>query len=175
MKIVVASKNPVKIEAVISGFQQMLPDKNYIFEGISAESGVPDQPIGSEQTYLGALNRVDNASKLATDADYWVGLEGGIADTELGMQAFAWIIIKSKSGKYGKGQTSAFVLPEKIAVLVRGGMELGDADDHVFKQTNSKQAQGTVGNLTAGIITRAKYYSEAVIMALIPFKNPELY
>lgn len=54
-------------------------------------------------------------------------------------------------------------------------MELGEADDLVFKQTNSKQGRGTVGTLTRDVIQRTEYYKPAVIFALIPFINPELY
>lgn len=55
------------------------------------------------------------------------------------------------------------------------GKELGEADDLVFGQTNSKQANGAVGILTDNVLTRTTFYEPAVILALIPFKNPELY
>jgi non-canonical (house-cleaning) NTP pyrophosphatase len=58
---------------------------------------------------------------------------------------------------------------------VRQGMELGDADDAVFGRSNSKQANGAVGILTGNVIDRAELYEQAVVLALIPFKNPELY
>jgi len=64
---------------------------------------------------------------------------------------------------------------EKIARLVEEGKELGDADDIVFGQSKSKQKNGTVGNLTGDVITRSTYYSETVVLALVPFKNPNLY
>ena len=34
---------------------------------------------------------------------------------------------------------------------------------------------GTVGKLTGGLITRAGYYEHAVLLALLPFMNPQLY
>jgi len=52
---------------------------------------------------------------------------------------------------------------------------LGHADDMVFKRENSKQKDGTVGNLTNGIIDRAEYYKPAIILALIPFINKDLF
>jgi len=91
------------------------------------------------------------------------------------MEAFAWIVVKSKSGIIGKGKTGSFFLPKKMVELVKAGKELGEADDIVFGKVNSKQANGTVGNLTNDVITRTSYYEPAVILALIPFKNPELY
>ena len=75
----------------------------------------------------------------------------------------------------GFARTATFDLPEKIGVLVRGGMELGDADDEVFKTVNSKQGAGTVGALTNGLITRTDYYVPALILAFVPFNFPTLY
>jgi non-canonical (house-cleaning) NTP pyrophosphatase len=45
----------------------------------------------------------------------------------------------------------------------------------VFGQNNTKQKMGTVGVLTENVIDRTEYYKQAVIFALIPFINPELY
>lgn len=173
-KIVVASKNPVKLAAALNGFKAMFPGEEFSCDGVSAPSGVADQPRDDDETLRGALNRAENVSKLA-EGDFWVGIEGGIEDKEGNMEAFAWIVTRSKDGKMGKGRTGTFFLPPPVAELVRQGKELGEADDIVFKRSNSKQENGAVGLLTGNVIDRAKYYEAAVIMSLIPFKNPELY
>jgi len=54
-------------------------------------------------------------------------------------------------------------------------MELGEADDRVFERSNSKQTNGAIGLLTGNVIDRTTLYAPAVVFALIPFKNPELY
>lgn len=90
------------------------------------------------------------------------------------MQAFAWVFILS-NGKYGKSRTGTFFLPNQVVELIKAGKELGEADDIVFKLHNSKQNSGAVGILTGDIIDRTSYYTEAVILALIPFKNVGLY
>jgi non-canonical (house-cleaning) NTP pyrophosphatase len=59
--------------------------------------------------------------------------------------------------------------------LIQQGKELGEADDIVFNQSNSKQANGSIGILTGDVIDRTALYAHAVILALVPFKNPELY
>jgi non-canonical (house-cleaning) NTP pyrophosphatase len=84
-------------------------------------------------------------------------------------------VVIDKADKVGKGRTSTFFLPARVAELVRQGKELGEADDIVFGLQNSKQQMGAIGILTHGIIDRAEYYEQAVVAALIPFKNPELY
>lgn len=174
-KVIVASTNPVKIESTQMGFAKMFPDESFDVQGVSAPSEVSDQPMSSNETLMGATNRAHNASKLVTDADYWVGVEGGIEDANNELEVFAWAVVKARDGKIGKGKTGSFFLPQKIAELVRQGVELGEADDIVFGRTNSKQANGAIGILTDDALTRTTFYESAVIMALIPFKNGTLY
>ncbi|MEA2092675.1 MAG: DUF84 family protein, partial [Patescibacteria group bacterium] len=56
-----------------------------------------------------------------------------------------------------------------IIELIKEGKELGEADDIVFQRNNSKQENGAVGILTGDVVDRTKCYTEAVILALIPF------
>jgi non-canonical (house-cleaning) NTP pyrophosphatase len=92
------------------------------------------------------------------------------------MQSFAWVVVLGRdttSGrlKMGKARTATYYLPRETAALVRGGMELGHADEVVFGQKNSKQQGGSVGLLTGNVVDRRRYYEEAVVLALIPFRN----
>jgi inosine/xanthosine triphosphatase len=174
-KIIVASTNPIKIKATLDGFKRIFPIEEFIVEGISVESGVKDQPNSDQETFRGALNRVDIAFLRGADADYYVGLEGGIESRGDEMESFAWIVVKSNNGLIGKARTGTFFLPPKIVELIHSGLELGEADDIVFGKTNSKQSNGAVGLLTKDLITRSSFYEEAIILALIPFKNLNLY
>ena len=173
-KVIIASKNPVKIQAVKNGFEKMFPNQEFDFAGVSVPSNVADQPFSNTETFLGARNRANNASNEVADADFYVGIEGGIEQIENEMEVFAWVFIKS-AVKYGKARTGTFFLPKQVVELIKEGKELGDADDIVFTRNNSKQENGAVGILTGDIIDRTKYYSEAVVLALIPFKNVDLY
>lgn len=173
-KIVIASKNPVKINAVKIGFEKMFPNEKFEFIGISVQSNITNQPLSSDETFIGAKNRADNASKEIINADFYVGIEGGIELSKEEMEAFAWIVIKSDQ-QYGKSKTGTFFLPKKVVNLIKQGKELGEADDIVFNRTNSKQENGAVGILTGNVINRINYYTEAVILSLIPFKNKDLY
>lgn len=174
-KLVVASKNPVKLTAVKNAFQKVFPNESFEIIGVSVESGVPDQPMGEQETYQGALNRVNAASKLHPEADYCIGQEGGLQEHQGQLMASAWICIKSRAGKLGHGRTGGFIIPEKMAELVKAGQELGHAADSLFNTTNIKQSSGTIGMLTNNVIDRSTYYTEAVVLALIPFINPDSY
>lgn len=172
MKIIVASKNPVKVKATLLGFESYFSGVK--IEGVNVESGVADQPMSDTETLRGARNRVKNAKCEFPEADYWVGIEGGINTEENGLTAFAWIVIRHKN-KYGESRTTSFQLPTKIKELIEQGFELGVANDILFKKENSKQKTGAVGILTNNKISRTELYQQAVQLALIPFLNDELY
>lgn len=173
-KVIVASKNPVKLNSSLSGFQRMFLDETFEIEGVSVPSGVADQPMNDAETIQGAYNRAHAAAAAYPDADYWVGMEGGIEERDGGMTAFAWTVIKSKT-QIGKAKTGTFFLPKAIADLIRQGTELGKADDIVFARSNSKQENGAVGLMTGNVIDRTRFYADSVVLALIPFKNEDLY
>lgn len=174
ISVVVASENPVKINAVALGFERMFPGEAFRFRGMVVPSGVSDQPMTDQAARLGAVTRASNAQQAAPQADYWVGIEGGCAVLEGEMVAFAWIVVLSNAQR-GSARTAQFRLPKEVQALVEGGMELGAADDSVFGRTNSKQNSGAVGLLTADVVTRTTLYEQAVVLALIPFKNMDRY
>jgi inosine/xanthosine triphosphatase len=174
-KVIIASKNPVKIQAVKNGFGRMFPNLEFEYIAKALESGVSDQPMSDAETYLGANNRAKSAAHEFPYADFYIGIEGGIERLKNDMQAFAWIVVKSSEGKIGKSKTATFYLPQKIIDLICQGKELGEADDIVFGLENSKQENGAVGILTNNAISRTSYYTEAIVLALIPFLNDKLY
>ena len=174
INVCVGSQNPVKVECVKNSFISAFPEEDFTFLGVDVPSHVSDQPMTDEETLLGAENRGKNAQINFPNADYWVGIEGGVEIKDSQMDAFAWVVIFS-ADKKGKSKTATFYLPEAISTLVKNGVELGHADDQVFKRNNSKQKKGAIGILTHGLIGRTAYYESAVTMALIPFMNSELY
>jgi inosine/xanthosine triphosphatase len=172
--IVISSQNPVKIQAAVRGFERMFPQEVFTVESISVPSGVSRQPWGGQETRQGAFNRVRAAAAALPAADFWVGVEGGVEEDEGQLGAFAWIVVLSER-QTGMGRTGTFFLPPAVAALVRQGKELGEADDLIFQRENSKQANGAIGLLSGNAVDRTELYEQAVILALVPFKNPDLY
>ena len=173
-RIIVASTNPVKVEAVRRGFERMFPKDEFSINEVSVFTGVSDQPMTDQAAKLGAETRARNAKTVAPEGEFWVGLEGGCDYIGVDMVSFAWIAVLG-TDQSGCGRTALFYLPPKVQSLVESGLELGDADDRVFGRQNSKQTSGAVGLLTGDVVTRTSLYEQAVILALIPFKNPSLY
>jgi inosine/xanthosine triphosphatase len=173
--IIVASKNPVKIRASLDGFQRMFPGQTFNAAGVSVASDVSHQPMTDTETRDGARNRAVNARNAAPDADFWVGIEGGVEYTGTEMHAFAWVVVLSQNERMGMARSASFSLPNVLADLVRSGVELGEADDRIFGRQNSKQDNGAVGILTGDVVDRAALYVMPVELALIPFRRDDLY
>lgn len=175
MKIAVASFNPVKVNAARQGFEAVFAPTQ--IEIISTAGGPnTKQPMTDNETLECAYRRLDYCTANATDVDFYVAHEGGVNRDHVGqMETFCWVLILDNNGKIGRARTCSLVVPSKVAALVDSGMELGKADDIVFGVSNSKQVNGAVGILTNNIITRTSLYSDATVLALIPFMNPELY
>ena len=196
--VAVGSTNPVKVRAAEQAFAKCFPDHRvtcYPVKGV--RSGVNDQPIGMQETTRGARNRAVAAMRKASATKAWaphfaVGLEGGLVTSSGGVSqkkskssasasapgldcVAVMAVLERASGRVSTATSASFALPPLLTKLVRGGMELGDADDVVFSRTNSKQEDGTVGILTKGVIDRTEYYVHPLVLALVPFVNVELY
>ena len=91
--VVSATTNPAKIQAILQAFDENFGEGSCHIESVSVESGVPEQPFGSEETRAGARNRVANARLAQPHADFWVAIEAGIDDDS----TFSWVVIESAS------------------------------------------------------------------------------
>ena len=169
MKIAIASLNPVKVAAVKAAFSTKFPAAELELIPLHVASGVSDQPLSDEETRRGARNRVFNLQQRYPDADFWVGLEGGLDNFDGQLLAFAWMAIGHGAGVVSEARSATLPLPPAVQQLVAGGLELGEANDRVFATLNSKQGGGAFGLLTDGLYTRESIYTQTLVLALIPF------
>ena len=169
MKIVVSSLNPVKVAAVREAFSAQFPENELDLQSVSVPSGVADQPMSDDETRRGAVNRAANARASVPEADFWVGLEGGLDLFDGKLMAFAWMAISGPRGFVSETRSATLPLPPAVQELVEKGLELGEANDRVFATVNSKQAGGAYGLLTDGRYTREDIYAQTLVLALVPF------
>ena len=170
MNIVVASANPAKIRAVEDALSQVFAGQVLRCQGQRTASGVPAQPMNSEETLQGALNRLQAVAAAAPGADYYVALEAGLD----GDSSFAWITI-SHQGRISKTRSASLSLPPAALMAIQQGEELGDVMDRMFAQHNVKQQGGAIAMLTNHLLTRSGVYQQAIILAMIPFIQPQLF
>jgi len=174
VQLVVASLNPVKIGAAQDAFAQLFSESDLQVSPVNVASGVSDQPISDEETWQGASNRCVAAKALEPDADYWIGLEGGVDTLHGQLCTFAWIVIHRADGQISQSRTSSLPLPASIAALIASGTELGHACDQVFNTHNAKQNLGAIGLLTNALHTRRSTYAQTTCFALagLPAHTP---
>jgi inosine/xanthosine triphosphatase len=165
-RVVVGSTNPVKVGAARAVLQRLAAGVEVTGHAIA--SGVPDQPWGDDETIRGALARARGACAL-DGAELGVGIEGGVVAMDDGsVRTCAWAAVVTRDGREGVGGSLAMRLPERIAALVRGGLELGHAMDRVTGEHDVKRGAGAVGILTAGLVSRQEAYEVLVAYALAP-------
>lgn len=174
MKVAVGSTNPIKIKAVKLAFKKVWPKEKWHVVGIKVKTSVPDQPMSDQEAIKGAKARARKAM-VALQADFAVGLEGGLQ--QIGQDWFdcGWAVVMDKNGKVGIGSSVRCHAPDSMMKLVKKGMELGLVNDKIFARVNSKKAEGHFGLMTNNAITRTQGYKDGVIMALSRFIHPELF
>jgi len=173
LKIVVGSKNPVKISAAKSAICKMFAVSDVECVGINAPSSVSEQPMTTEETQRGAINRVKYCQQ-HTQGDYYIAFEGGVDQFEYGPATFAFVAIADQK-QMSVGRSCNLPLPLLVYQALELGEELGHVMDRLFNTDNIKQKGGAIGLLTKGLATRESVYIQATLLALAPFINPELY
>ncbi len=176
MRILVGSKNPVKINASKEAFEKYFNNVEVI--GINVESGVPAQPV-EDQVLQGAKIRAGNLfglnMKRNLNAEYFVGIEGGIAKLSNRWFSFGGICILNAQKQAGYGTSPLFELPAPIIKQLLEGKELGDVMDELQNKENTKQKHGAIGFLTGGVMNRKELYVSGIITAMVPLIKPDLF
>lgn len=174
MKVAVGSTNPVKINAVRQAFQKVWPEKKWEVVGVEVRSGVSNQPMSDEESIKGAKNRAKAAIK-KTNAEFGIGLEGGLHKTNGLWFDTGWVVVIDKKGTLGIGTSIRMQSPPVMMKYVKKGMELGEIDDMLFGVKNTKHKQGHFGLMSKGVLLREEAYQHGVISALTRFLHPKLF
>ncbi|ATP41484.1 inosine/xanthosine triphosphatase [Solibacillus sp. R5-41] len=159
MKIAIGTKNQAKVGAVEAIVSQYF--SNVQFEHVDVASEVSIQPFSNEETRQGAINRARNAL-IATHADISFGLEGGVEEIDGLMYCCNWGAVALKDGTILSSSGAQFALPEKIAIELRSGKELGTVMDVFTNEKNIRHHAGAIGIFTNGLIDRKEMFEHIV-------------
>ncbi|WP_051202112.1 inosine/xanthosine triphosphatase [Ferrimonas senticii] len=170
----VASSNPVKIQAAQQALTLAFPNSDWQIEGISVPSGVAEQPLSEAETRLGAANRLQALQQHNPNADFYAAFEGGFARIDGQPYTFAYVAIADQQ-RQQIGRSGTLPLPETIAQQLETGGELGPLMDQLFNDHNIKQKGGAIGILTNNLLDRSSTYRDTMLLLLAPFLHPELY
>jgi inosine/xanthosine triphosphatase len=174
VRILVASTNPVKIEATREAFASYYPEVSV--DGIEVASQVPAQPVGA-QTYEGARNRARTARQAAAPGSvaFCVGIEGGIVRVDDRWFALGWICIIDADGREAYGASPWFELPAAVIGEVLSGVELGAVMDRLTGSHDTKRRGGAIGHFTRGVVSRTDLYAAGLRVALVPVLNARIF
>lgn len=177
MKIAIGSTNEIKVNAL----KELLPEypllANAEVFSVNVSSDVSEQPKSIGETVRGARNRAIGAF-MGYDLSF--GIESGlieVPDTKTGMMDVCVCVIFDGMECH-IGLSPAFECPPKVVELVQNeGLDLNQAFHKAGLTDNPKigSAEGAVGLLTKGRITRMDYTKQAIIMAMIHLENAEFY
>ncbi len=170
-RVAVGSTNPVKVNAVRRAFRMLC---NADVVGVSVDSGVPAQPVGFAEVTRGAINRAHGA-RSSTGAEYGVGIEAGLIETEAEPIELQVAAIIGPQGRVSIGVSQGFMIPPGWVDEVRRRVELGIIAARETGRSGIGEKLGLIGFLTGGHVTRTDLTYNAVVMALIPWMNPDLY
>lgn len=176
IQVVVGSTNPVKVQATKSALEQLFPNADIQCHGCHAPSGVADQPMTAAETLQGAINRVEYCQSALeiNKADLYIAIEGGVDNFTYGSATFAYVVIAHKSQRL-VGRSALLPLPPIVYRALNEGEELGHVMDRLFNTKNIKQQGGAIALLTQGAATRESIYTQALILAMSPLLNSDLY
>ena len=121
LKVAIATASREKIDGItkaISRFYNLeLPEIEICYA--SVESGVPSQPF-NEETYEGALNRVNSIRKKFKEMDLYISCEAGIESTfkqYFNVQVIC--IFEKKSQMYFWGKSAGWQIPSSDIEIIK--------------------------------------------------------
>ena len=163
MNIAIGTTNKAKIGAVEVLSKQYF--KNAEFTYYKAASDVSEQPMTTEETRQGAINRARN-TMASTGAPLSFGLEGGVTEIEGDMYICNWGALVLADGTVFTAAGAQIVLPEEIAQEIRAGKELGPVMEAYTQRRDIRQHTGAVGIFTQGIVNRQAMFEHIVALLI---------
>jgi inosine/xanthosine triphosphatase len=175
MRIVVGSENAAKLRAAEIACARLFP--SYSITGISVDSGVSAQPTSVQETMQGALTRATAALAAVPDAEYSIGMEGGLERVNEQWFECGWMtVIDRKSGRHAFGSTARVPVGAYIVEqLTVEKQELSQVVDRLSEQTDVRSNQGFMGIVTNGALKRDECYAQGIMFAFAPFISHSKY
>lgn len=180
MHIAIGSTNNAKVQAVEEVIKEFPQLAEATIQTFSVPSEISEQPMSLEEIIQGAKNRAHNAFAISLDCSLAFGIESGLFEA-LGsrtgfLEACICCVYDGKEDYIGL--SCGFEVPPQILDLVLNEkIDLGQACLQSGITTNAKlgSAEGFIGMLTKGKITRKEYTKQCVITAMSQFDNAQWY
>ena len=166
-KAAVATRNEMKLRAAKRAFSAIGITE---ITRVNPETGVPPQPVGLEETLIGALKRALQAWRECNWC-FGAGVESGLlpypSPTGYIVQQIA--VVVSPDEKVSLGTSQGFELYQEEAHTVSTGVELSKVASKYRGFIHVKENLGYIGYMTHGVVTRFDLTVQAFLMALKPW------
>lgn len=172
MRIAVGSTSDSKLRATRAVFTRVFPGAD--IEPVPVTTAVAEQPASDEEAIQGALHRAREGRRVA-DADFGVGIEGGVHQDRWGVWICAWVAVVDRRDREGLGCGLRILLPKWMARRALAGEPVGDIVDRLMGHDEAHEVLGAVGLLTHGLVDRQSALEQAIAAALAPFLSAEQY
>ncbi|MGF3498706.1 MAG: inosine/xanthosine triphosphatase [Candidatus Methanosuratincola sp.] len=177
MIVAVGSSNPVKVQAVKNVLSRFFPHVEVIMKEVS--SIVPPQPLGIDETIRGAIGRAKRALELEGRAEMGVGIEAGFLQVPHSISGWMdqqFAAIADRRGIVTIGGSPSFEYPAEVVLQVLSAKsEVGKVMDAITGIEDLGRRQGAIGYFSKGALDRVRLSEIAVLMAMIPRLNEEIY
>lgn len=169
MLVAVGSENPIKTQAVEQALARLFPGVRIRVQGVSVPQGPP--PFTDQAILQGARRRAAHALQRVPQAAFGVGIEAGVHPaTDGSWWMVAWVVVEHVQGEGNASRAGAFRLPPHLARQLARGQPLHQALQAADPRTEAqRRAHGLVGVLSQGALTRKDLYTQAVILAFLPW------
>jgi inosine/xanthosine triphosphatase len=168
MKIAVGSLNAAKLTAVRQGVAAYWPDAEVV--GHDVPSGVRPQPLGHEETIIGALNRARAALAAQLDAALGVGLECGVLELHDWTVMVSYVAVVDSQGREVVVPSTGLPLPHAWGQALWAGAELGPLVKTLkVPDSYSGDRSGILAMLTKDLLTRDQLLAQILMTALVPW------
>src|SRR5258705_3252246 len=167
--------------ARIAAIDSAWADANVVARSVT--TNIPAMPLNDWQLMQGARERAlavrDTLRSRRIDADIYVGLEGGFHSISIEGEWHTFLrgwayATDGERGGFGAAP-SISVPPDIVKSVVEGRRELGEVIDQVTGGRDIRSRQGAWGVLSRDLVTRSMSFELALIAALAPFYNAEMY
>ncbi len=177
MIVAVGSSNPVKVQAVKNVLSILLPQAEVVMREV--QSVVSAQPMGIDETIRGAIGRAKRALDQDKNAEMGVGIEAGLIPvpyTLSGWMDQQYAAIADRHGRVTIGGGPSFEYPEEVVRKVHSTQsEIGKVMEELTGIEDLGRGQGAIGYFSKGAFDRVRLSEIAVLMAMIPRLNEDMY
>src|SRR5699024_8303302 len=127
----------------------------------SAPSDISAQPIGYNETLLGAMNRAKYLREVSPEM-YGVGLEAGVMYVENNLVLYSWGVLITQNEQVYTAAGARHPLPDEFSEKLNQRIELSTLMDDFTNKENVRNREGAIGIFTSSYLTRVDLFAQVV-------------